>query len=98
MRLLAHGRTAAWSGLTIGLCLLLTLIGCSHTPAISSGPSPARPPSGLLGGFEDDYGIRYSITEQEWLQHSGIRYRIVAWYPEDQVLIARNDIDNPSDG
>ncbi|NOT08544.1 MAG: hypothetical protein HOP28_10105 [Gemmatimonadales bacterium] len=57
---------------------------------------PAPPPM-VLGTFEDDYGGQYGITPDAWQHGSKARYRIVAWRPERQYLIAQNDPNNPSE-
>lgn len=44
-------------------------------------------PQFLTGEFVDDYGIEYSISAQEWLQHPATRYRIVAWLPGERILV-----------
>ncbi|MEM1125436.1 MAG: hypothetical protein AAGI71_02205 [Bacteroidota bacterium] len=61
-------------------------------------PEPAAPPPLLLGTFEDDYGIAYSISAARWHQHPNATYRIVQWDLEGRYLIAQNDEANPSDG
>lgn len=52
----------------------------------------------MLGGFEDDYGIHYTITADAWLQHPRARYHAVRWNVEDEYLVARNDSANQYDG
>ena len=32
-----------------------------------------------VGEFEDDYGIRYTISDREWHQQPESRYRVVRW-------------------
>lgn len=76
-------------------CLLpvLVLLGaCAAMP-----PRMATPPPMLLGEFVDDYGIGHRIDAREWLQRPDTRYRIVAWHPEGQYLIARNAPGNRGD-
>jgi hypothetical protein len=51
----------------------------------------------VIGEFEDDYGIQFQISHQEWFQLPDARYRIVSWRSDDQYLIAQNDSSNPSD-
>ncbi len=51
----------------------------------------------ILGNFEDDYGIRYNITDSLWTQEPGIKYHILQWNKKDQWIIARNDNKNPSE-
>lgn len=52
----------------------------------------------MLGEFEDDYGIRYSITDSVWFQHPSSRYHIMDWELEDQFLVARADSANAAAG
>ena len=58
---------------------------------------PDTIPAALLGSFEDDYGIRYSISDSLWTQHKGINYHIIKWNTAESYLIARNDIKNPGE-
>lgn len=51
----------------------------------------------LLGEFVDDYGIHYSISDEEWHQHPESRYRVVRWQADAQNMIAQNGTGNPSD-
>ena len=53
-------------------------------------------PSLLVGNFEDDYGIQYTISEKLWHQKPDAKYHIVAWHPKAQYLIAQNDTANTS--
>jgi hypothetical protein len=65
--------------------------------AVQSGSSPGgRPPPLVLGAFEDDYGVRYQVSEDEWIQLPGARYHIVRWNSRGQYLVARNDERNAS--
>lgn len=76
--------------------LLSALVG----PAGCAGHAPhavAAAPPMLLGEFVDDYGIGHRVDALQWLQRPGTRYRVVAWHPDGQYLIARNDAGNRSD-
>ena len=77
------------------ISFILGTSGCAPAPA---DPAASVAPPFLLGSFEDDYGIRYTIAPTLWHQHPTTRYHIVRWETEDQYLIARNDAANPSDG
>ena len=66
--------------------------GCAASPAAESAPAL------LLGEFVDDYGIRYSIDADQWVQHPGVRYHLRAWDPADRFVVAENDSGNPGDG
>jgi len=57
----------------------------------------AAAPAFMLGEFVDDYGIEYSIQDDRWIQYPDARYHARAWQVDDQVLVAQNDSDNPSD-
>jgi hypothetical protein len=50
----------------------------------------------LLGQFEDDYGIQYAVSQEEWQQIGYARYRIERWDREGQYLIAQNHASNPT--
>ncbi|MEP7377158.1 MAG: hypothetical protein ABI675_27400 [Chitinophagaceae bacterium] len=54
-------------------------------------------PHHLKGDFTDDYGIRYSINDSIWVQHPNIKYHIIRCNKKEQYLIARNDLQNPSE-
>lgn len=77
------------------LGLLSGASGC--TPAPADPPGNTAPPF-LLGSFEDDHRLRYTISPVLWHQHPTTRYHIVRWEAEGQYLIARNDAANPNDG
>lgn len=52
-------------------------------------------PSYLLGRFEDDYGITYTVTEKLWLQEPNWRYHIIKYDSAGQFFIVQNDKRNP---
>lgn len=79
---------------TLWLVLSCVLAGCATTNSQSADPAP----SVLLGNYQDDYGIAYTIEENLWYQHPDALYHIVQWFPEDNYLIAQNDTSNVSDG
>lgn len=54
-------------------------------------------PSQLKGDFMDDYGIRYTINDSTWIQHSKIKYHILYFNNTEQYLVAKNDDLNPSE-
>jgi len=63
-----------------------------------AGVVPAtRAPSLLSGTFEDDYGIRYTITDSTWVQHPATTYEVDRWDPDDRFVVAQNASDNPYD-
>lgn len=82
-----------------GLAAALLLAACSARSTPSVGDRTTLPPPDMVvGAFQDDYGIRYQIGRDEWLQLPRGRYRVVAWFPAEQYLIARNDSTNREDG
>ena len=81
----------------ISCLLLISAFLCLASCASHAPREAATPPSMLLGDFVDDYGIGHRIDANEWLQRPDTRYRVVAWHPEAQYLIARNDAGNRSD-
>ena len=62
------------------------------------GALEGMPPPFVLGTFEDDYGIAYTVSPRLWHQRPDARYHVVRWNAEAQYLIARNDAGNPTDG
>lgn len=82
--------------LLVPLATLGCMAGCA-SPDASRRADPQGPPLQVLGEFQDDYGIRYTISEQEWHQHPRSRYRVVRWNARARYLIAQNDPGNPTD-
>jgi len=58
----------------------------------------AKPPANMLGSFEDDYQIKYKITDTLWLQLPNTKFHIITWNTEQKYIIAKNDVQNPGDG
>ena len=91
------------------LLLSLGLCACATGPSTGGGTDPAAStqtpaqadllaPPGLLGEWVDDYGNRYAITEELWLQRPNARYQVLGWKSGGGYLVAQNHPDNPSDG
>jgi len=51
----------------------------------------------MTGRFQDDYGIQYEITEENWFQKPNARFHIQELNIDKQYIIARNDTANPSE-
>lgn len=81
---------------TYWLLIVCVLLGCSNRDA--SQKNEKNPPSFILGDYQDDYGITYTISDTLWLQHPSAKYHILEWAPEDKYFIAQNDTSNPSGG
>ncbi len=86
----------------LSTALLIMLISLAHRGECSIGFTATvfgtdSIPAHVLGNFTDDYGIRYTITNILWTQHSGINYHIIKWNNKEQYLIARNDKGNPGE-
>ena len=82
---------------TIIPVLLLFTTAC-HTSAKHKGRSLELLPSTLLGNFTDDYGSNYSISKNEWVQDTKMKYQLLLYNKKDNYLIAKNDEANPSGG
>lgn len=54
-------------------------------------------PIALPAQFLDDYGSSHSISDTLWIQQPSIRYHILRWNLQEQYLIVKNDINNPTD-
>jgi len=52
----------------------------------------------MLGSFEDDYQIKYKISDTLWTQLPNTRFHIIKWNMEKKYIIAKNDAKNPGDG
>lgn len=87
-------RLSGW----LPLLLLSAVAGCASAPegGATPGSVTSDPPTLLVGDFEDDYGNRFTISSEVWLQRPRSRYSVVSWVPSRQYLIARNHPDNPS--
>lgn len=70
--------------------VLLFLSACAAT---QKSPSPALP-NWMKGGFEDDYGIRYTISDSLFTMEGAAKYIIVEWNQKEQYLLTRNAADN----
>lgn len=81
----------------LGWTIALTgvLAGCGSSD--DAAPAEATPPPEVLGTFEDDYGIRYVVTTDEWTQLPSSRLRIERWVPNERYLIAQNDSSHPTE-
>ncbi len=76
------------------ISLVLTAGACVSTPV------PSDPESLLAlftGDFVDDYGNRYSIDPERWVQQPDIRYQLSEWHVSEPLAVAQNDAANPSD-
>lgn len=78
------------------LPVLTLLVGCA-VHADTTRDDASAPPAMVLGDFVDDYGIGHRIDAATWLQRPDTRYRVVAWHPAAQYLIAQNDAGNRGD-
>ena len=73
--------------------LALLLAGCASTKQ----PPANVPPPQMIGVFEDDYGIRYTIDRGQWRQIPSAVYDIVNWNVPGEYLVAVNDSSNSTD-
>lgn len=61
------------------LALILVLFTFTKGQAQTQPALSVKPPDYMLGTFEDDYQIRYKITDTLWLQLSNTRFHIIKW-------------------
>jgi len=80
------------------LALFIILLTFTRIQAQTQPATAIKPPDYLLGTFEDDYQIRYKITDTLWLQLSNTRFHIIKWNLEKKYIIAKNDEKNPGEG
>ena len=52
---------------------------------------------GYLGTFVDDYGIKYEIKNDSWIQEPNVKYHIIEWNEKEKFILAKNDKANPSE-
>ena len=75
-------------------CLLGALVALTGCAAGVPAPDPR---AGLVGAWQDDYGIQYEITDSTWRQLPTTTYLVERWEGLGQWLVARNAPGNSSD-
>jgi len=80
------------------LALIIIFITLAKLHAQGQPATTIKPPDYMLGAFEDDYQIRYKITDTLWLQLSNTRFHIIKWNLKKKYIIAKNDAKNPGEG
>lgn len=78
----------------LAAAVCLTVAGCSEpledTEALIQATGVETAPTAIIahptGSFQDDYNIRYDISDSTWTQFPGNRYRIVPATDSSQVL------------
>ena len=79
----------------IALISLVLITGaCVTTPA---PPDPDSLLALFTGEFVDDYGNRYSIDPEQWVQQPDMRYDLREWHVSEPLVVAQNDAANPRD-
>lgn len=74
--------------------LFFIICSCSSDRQEKSKP---RPPSFLIGNFEDDYGVKYSISDSMLTMENHTILHILEWNLEEQYFVGQNDSLNPYD-
>ena len=69
------------------LFLLIVLYSCSS-------PEVDKVPEYLIGNFEDDYGISYSISDSLFEMEDHTKIHILEWNIEEQFFAGQNDSTN----
>src|SRR5690606_10376123 len=87
--------------------IIYLLLICFLFNACSSTVNPKKAPANMevadhwkhayLGSFEDDYGIKYEVKNDLWVQEPNIKYHIIEWNEKQTYLITKNDSTNPSE-
>ena len=78
------------------LVFFSVLLAC--TPKTQSPDSTEHTvPAFITGQFEDDYSIRYSISDSLFTMEDHTRLHILEWNPEEQYFIGQNDSLNTYD-
>ena len=87
--------------LIIVILISLFAFGCSSTAKNKKVPANMEVAEhwkhGYLGSFVDDYGIKYEIKNDLWIQQPNVKYNIVEWNQEEKYILAKNDKTNPSE-
>lgn len=78
---------------TFILCASL-FFNCGPVNKINKVPALKNIPADMRGNFQDDYGIRYTISDTSWIQHSNIKYHLLSYDSAGQFFIARNAATN----
>lgn len=77
--------------------LFLTLVFACTSQTETSNSKENSAPTFITGEFEDDYSIRYSISDSLFTMEEHTRLHILEWNPEEQYFIGQNDSLNPYD-
>jgi len=78
--------------------VFLVLFAFIKTPATAQAKTATTPPAYMLGNFEDDYQVKYKVTDTLWQQLPNTKFHIIKWNTEQKYIIAKNDAHNPGDG
>ncbi len=83
------------------LLMAVITFGCSNTAKNTKAPAGMEVADhwkhAYLGSFVDDYGIKYEVKNDLWVQEANIKYHIVEWNEKGKYLIAKNGAENPSE-
>ena len=70
---------------------LLLLLGCTQQQSV---PPVSPIPTFLIGNFEDDYDVHYSITDSTFSMEDHTLIHVLDWNVENQFFIGQNDTSN----
>ena len=62
----------------------------------NGSPQTNGPPGWMIGDFEDDYGNRFRVGADKWIQYPGSEFEVDTWVTSQRFLIARNAAANES--
>lgn len=78
------------------LLLLSLVLACTPKAEITKSKENSAPDF-IMGQFEDDYSIRYTISDSLFTMEDHTKLHIMEWNPEEQYFIGQNDSLNPYD-
>ena len=81
------------SHLLLIICLLSLSLTCVRKGALESDGNQV--PELLIGTFEDDYGIQYTITQSEF-NFDGLKHAIIEVDSDAAYILVKNDSINNS--
>lgn len=79
----------------LALVFVLPFVVFSNSVKEQRFETGSKIPAYLIGRFEDDYEITYTITEKLFLQEPNWRYHIIKYDSTGQFFIVQNDKRNP---
>jgi len=80
----------------VPIVLSVLLAGCDRELDLNY-VAKSSPPSWLMGEFQDDYDITYSISDSLWHQLPLPPYRVQEWLENESAVLLRNQASDSSE-